>query len=146
MSDPQALSPTWERTRANLRRVEPALHELEPGGALVLELGDDGWLLEITPDGRLICQAGMDMDDIKSLLSDGTAEDLGSDELAKQVKYYLQPIVSKVRKTFLGAGFEEQTEMTDDYVAVTFQRPVDFAKPDDIAQVIRWCRAQVAAR
>ncbi|TAJ34855.1 MAG: hypothetical protein EPO64_00555 [Nitrospirae bacterium] len=146
MSEPQALSPAWERTRANLRQVEPALYELEPGGALVLELGDDGWLLEITPDGRLICQAGMDMDDIKSLLSDGTAEDLGSDELAKQVKYYLQPIVSKVRKTFLGAGFEEQTEMTDDYVAVTFQRPVDFAKPDDIAQVIRWCRQQVAAR
>lgn len=146
MSDPQALSPTWERTRENLRQVEPALYEVEPGGALVLELGDDGWLLEITPDGRLICQAGMDMDDIKSLLSDGTAEDLGSDELAKQVKYYLQPIVSKVRKTFLGAGFEEHTEMTDDYVAVTFQRPVDFAKPDDVAQAIRWCRAQVAAR
>ncbi|MBM4124812.1 MAG: hypothetical protein FJ246_07675 [Nitrospira sp.] len=146
MSEPQAMSPAWEDARTFLRQVEPELYELEPGGALALELGDDGWLVEITPDGRLICQMGMAMDDIMSLLSDGTPEDLGADELAKQAKYYLQPAVSKVRKTFLGAGFEEQTEMTDAYVAVLFQRPVDFAKRDEVAQAIRWCRQQIAGR
>jgi hypothetical protein len=135
--------PAWDKTRTMLQRIEPAFYELEPGGALALELGDDGWMLEITPDGRLICQTGMDMDDIKSLLSDGTPEDLGTDELAKQAKYYLQPAVSKVRKAFLGAGFEERTEMTDEYVAVAFERPLDFGKPDDVKDRIRWCRTQV---
>jgi uncharacterized protein YegL len=80
------------------------------------------------------------MEDVKSLLSDGTPEDLGTDELAKQAKYYLQPAVSRVRKAFLGAGFEENTEMNETYVAVTFHRPVDFGKLDELMEAIRWCR------
>jgi hypothetical protein len=88
----------------------------------------------------------MDMDDIKSLLSDGTPEDLGTDELAKQAKYYLQPAVFKVRKTLIGAGFEEVTQMTDEYVAVLFQRPVDFDRVEDVDQAVRWCREQFARK
>lgn len=142
MSDAPATTPSWENTSSRLRQSEPEFYELEPGGALALPLGTEGWLLEITPDGRMLCQVGMDMEDIKSLLSDGTPEDLGTDELAKQAKYYLQPAASKVRKTLLGAGFEENTEMTDAYVAVTFHRPVDFQKPDDVTKAVRWCRQQ----
>ncbi|MBI4402471.1 MAG: hypothetical protein HY581_12670 [Nitrospirae bacterium] len=142
MSDAPTTTPSWESTRSRLCQSEPEFYELEPGGALALPLGTEGWLLEITPDGRMICQTGMDMEDIKSLLSDGTPEDLGTDELAKQAKYYLQPAVSKVRKTLLGAGFEENTEMTDEYVAVTFHRPVDFQKLDEVMKAVRWCRQQ----
>ncbi|MBM4123282.1 MAG: hypothetical protein FJ249_11925 [Nitrospira sp.] len=146
MSEPVVALPAWETTRALLRQREPNLYELEPGGALALELNEEGWLLEITPDGRLVCQVGMAMDDIMSLLSDGTPEDLGTDEVAKQAKYYLQPFASKVRPIFLGAGFEENTEMNEAYVAVLFQRAVDFGKPDEIMQTIRWCREQVTAK
>lgn len=141
------MSAGWEQISAGLRRTEPELYELEPGGALALALDEeDGWMLEITPDGRMICQTGMDMDDIKSLLSDGTPEDLGTDELAKQAKYYLQPAAAKVRKTFLGAGYEEAIDMNDEYVAITFQRQVDIGKPDEVAQAIRWCQAQFSSR
>lgn len=140
------MSVGWAETRAQLCRQDPAFYELEPGGALALALDDENWMLELTPDGRVICQTGIDMDDVKSLLSDGTPEDLGSDELAKQAKYYLQPVVAKVRKTFLSAGFEEATEMTDEYVAVTFQRPVDLAKLEDVTEAVRWCKQQFAAK
>ncbi|MDQ6735208.1 MAG: hypothetical protein M3Z35_14010 [Nitrospirota bacterium] len=129
----------WEETRAKLMQSEPAFYELEPGGSLALSLGDEAWMLEVTPDGRLICQTGMDMDDIQSLLSTGTPEDLGTDELAKQAKYYLQPAVTKYRKTLIGAGFEENTEMNDEYVAATFQRVMDFAKLDEVKQAVKWC-------
>ncbi len=60
---------------------------MEAGGALAMDLGSDGWLLELTPDGRLLCQYGMAIDDVMTLLSDGTPEDLGTDEIAKQAKY-----------------------------------------------------------
>lgn len=132
----------WERTRSNLQRQEPALFELEPGGALALSLGEDGWLLEITPDGRLICQYGMDMDDIKTLLSTGTPEDLGTDELAKQAKWYIQPEAAKFRQTLARAGFQETVEMTDEHVAVLFQRAVNLNDPDEVTKAIRWCRLQ----
>ena len=133
---------TWDAVRTRLRSKVPALYELEPGGALMMDLGGDGWLLEVTPEGRLLCQMGMDMEDIKSLMSDGTPEDLGTDEVAKQAKYYIQPAVAKHRKMLVGAGFEESTEMNDDYVAATFAKPVDFQKPDEIEQTICWCRKQ----
>jgi hypothetical protein len=103
-------------------------------------------MLEITPDGRLVCQAGMDIDDIQSLLSDGTPEDLGTDELAKQAKYYLQPMVARFRKPLRDAGFEEQTEMTEQHVAIMFQRQVDFRKYDEVVQAIRWCKQQFAGQ
>lgn len=133
-------APGWDQARSRLRQMEPGFEELEPGGALVLVLDDEDWILEIAPDGRIICQTGMDMEDVKSLLSDNTPEDLGTDELAKQAKYYIQPAVSKRRQTFLGAGFEETTEMTEDHVAVLFHRPLDFQKMEEVEQAIRWCR------
>jgi hypothetical protein len=136
-------TPVWERLRSQLQQQAPDLYELEPGGALALPLGDEGWLLEITPDGRVICQYGMDMEDIKSLLSDGTPEDLGTDELAKQAKWYIQPAAAKFRQTLKGAGFEENVEMTDEYVAVLFQRQVDIRKPDELVQTVRWCRQTI---
>jgi hypothetical protein len=138
------MSGGWAEVSAQLCRRNASFYELEPGGALALALDDENWMLELTPDGRVICQAGIDMDDLKSLLSDGTPEDLGTDELAKQAKYYLQPVAAKVRKAFLGAGFEETTEMNDEYVAVTFHRPVDLSKPDDIADLVGWCKRQCA--
>lgn len=133
---------TWEEVRAELCRKEPALYELEPGGALGLALEDEDWILELTPAGRLICQTGMDMEDIQSLLSDGTPEELGTDELAKQAKYYIQPAVSKYREALVKAGFQEATEMNDQYVAATFHRDVDFRKLDEVVAGIQWCRRQ----
>jgi hypothetical protein len=146
MSEPSGTVATWERTRQQLQKQEPAFYELEPGGALALPLGEEGWLLEITPDGRLICQIGMDMDDIKSILSEGTPEDLGTDELAKQAKWYIQPAAAKFRQTLAGAGFQENVEMTDEYVAVMFQRAVNLNNPDELTQTIRWCRLQFDKR
>ena len=70
----EAMPIPWEETRTKLMQSEPAFYELEPGGSLALSLGDEAWMLEVTPDGRLICQTGMDMDDIQSLLSTGTPE------------------------------------------------------------------------
>src|SRR5207249_9145506 len=136
MSDTPTMTPGRDDTRSRLCQSEPVFYELEPGGALRLPLATEGWMLEITPDGRIICQTGIDMDDVKSLLSDGTPEDLGTDELAKQAKYYLQPSVSKVRKTFLSAGFEETTEMNDEYVAVTFHKSVDFQKLEEVTGAV----------
>lgn len=143
---PSAPAPGWNEARARLRQSEPAFYELEPGGALALSLDDEGWILEITPDGRLICQAGMNIEDIQRMLSDGTSEDLGTDELARQAKYYLQPLVAGFRKPLRDAGFDEQTEMTEQYVAITFEKAVDFRNFDELADTVMWCQRQFAGK
>jgi hypothetical protein len=137
MSD--EASPAWTSLRALLAPTFPQLQELEAGGALTMDLGPDGWLLELTPDGLLLCQYGMALDDVMTLLSDGTPEDLGTDEIAKQAKYYIQPAVSKYRTILLKSGFSEQTEMNDDYVAARFERNVDLANPTAVHDLMRWC-------
>ena len=129
----------WAALRASLAPLFPRLVELEPGGAMAMDLGHDGWLLELTPEGRLLCQYGMALEDVTTLLSEGTPEDLGTDEIAKQAKYYIQPAVSKYRSILLKSGFSEETEMNDEYVAVRFERSIDMANPVAVQDLMRWC-------
>ena len=137
MSD--GASTAWAALKASLAPLFPRLVELEPGGAMAMDLGHDGWLLELTPDGKLLCQYGMALDDVKTLLSDGTPEDLGTDEIAKQAKYYIQPAVAKYRAILLQSGFSEETEMNDDYVAARFERNVDMTNSMAVQDLMRWC-------
>jgi len=136
-------SPHWGEARTTLSKAFPQLYELEPDGPLALDLGTDGWLLEIKPEGKLLCQYGIAMDDVMSLMSEGTPEDLGTDEVAKQAKYFIQPAVSKYRPLLLQSGFSEQTEMNDAYVAVTFEREVDFENVSKVQDLMRWCCRQI---
>lgn len=136
----------WERVRGQLLAREPLMYEIEPGGPLGLHLHDaDGWMLELTPDGQLICQTGMDIDDLKALLSEGTCEDLGTDEIAKQAKGLMNRTVSKYRPVLKQAGFEERTEMNDQYVAILFSQPVNLADIENLTDRIRWCRTQFSS-
>ena len=141
MSEP--ASPLWAEARNSLARTFPELYELEPGGPLALDLGQDGWLLEIKPEGKVVCQYGVAMDDVMSLMSEGTPEDLGTDEVAKQAKYFIQPAVAKFRSLLLQSGFAEESDMNDEYVAVTFERAVDFHNLPKVGDLIRWCRRQI---
>ncbi|GKS57787.1 hypothetical protein YTPLAS18_13140 [Nitrospira sp.] len=144
MTGTGASLPGWEAVRQRLCAQEPSLYELEPGGALALHLNEEGWLLELTPDGQLICQTGMDIDDLKVLLSEGTCEDLGTDEIAKQAKGLMNRTVSRHRPALLREGFEERTEMNEQYVAVTFSQPIDLRDVDQLTNRIRWCQRQFA--
>lgn len=136
-------SPQWKDTRTTLAKAFPQLYELEPDGPLALDLGADGWLLEIKPEGKLLCQYGVAMDDVMSLMSEGTPEDLGTDEVAKQAKYFIQPAVAKFRPLLLQSGFSEQTEMNEEYVAVSFEREVDFGNLSKVQDLVRWCCRQI---
>lgn len=145
MADDHTAVSLWETARGRLMEAHPNFYELETGGAVALPLGEEGWLLEVTPDGALICQTGFELEDMKSILSDGTAEDMGSDELAKQAKFYLQQTVTQHREDLRRAGFEESTEMNDEYVAVMFRRDVDFRNLEEMEELVGWCKRQFAA-
>jgi hypothetical protein len=138
-------SPLWPETKTTLTASFPQFYELEPGGALALDLGNDGWLLEVKPEGKIICQYGVAMEDVMSLMSDGTPEDLGTDEVAKQAKFFIQPAVSKYRALLLQSGFAEESDMNEEYVAVMFQRPVDFQNVGKLRELITWCCRHIGA-
>ncbi len=135
----------WPQVQAHLKKTIPGFEQYEADGALTLQMEDEDWQLEITPNGLLICQAGYALEDMESLLSDGTPEDLGTDELAKQVKFYINQVVSKYRPRLKAEGFTERTEMNDEYVAVFFERPVDLTNLSELDQFIAQYRKQFSA-
>lgn len=135
----EAVSSAWVQLRCELIRSFPKFYELEPNGPLVMDLGEDGWLLEVRAEGKVVCQYGVAMEDAMALMSEGTPEDLGADEVAKQAKYFIQPSVNKYRALLLQSGFIEETEMTDEFVAVTFSRTVDLHNRPKLEDLLRWC-------
>ena len=139
----ESVSPTWLQLRAGLIQSFPQFYELEPDGPLLMDLGADGWLLEVKPEGKVICQYGVSLDEVMALMSDGTPEDLGTDEVAKQAKYFLQPAVSRYRALLLQSGFVEETEITDEFVAVTFTRDADLHNRSKLEDLLRWCRGRI---
>lgn len=143
MTEP--ASSAWVQLRTDLMRSFPQFYELEPNGPLVMDLGGDGWLLEVRSDGKVLCQYGVAMEEVMALMSEGTPEDLGTDEVAKQAKYFLQPAVSKYRALLLQSGFVEETEMTDEFVAVTFARDADLQNRAKLEDLLRWCRRQIGS-
>ncbi len=135
----------WIQLRTDLKRAFPQFYELESDGPLLMDLGGDGWLLEVRPDGKVLCQYGVAMDEVIALMSEGTPEDLGTDEVAKQAKYFLQPAVSKYRALLLQSGFVEETEMTDEFVAITFTRGADLQNLTKLEDLLRWCYRQIGS-
>ena len=139
MSDSFKSSNLWPQAKTSLLKEFPGWLDISSSETLTLPLPDEDWLLEITADGKLVCMAGYDMEDMKSMLSDGTPEDLGTDELAKQAKFYLQQTVSKHRPKLMSHGFTERIEMNESYVAAHYERPIDFGKLTDLHQQIKTC-------
>lgn len=133
----------WLQLCAVLRRTFPQFNTIEEDGTLIMDLGSDGWLLEVKPDGRVMCQYGVAMDEVLALMSEGTAEDIGTDEAAKQAKYFIQPAVSKFRPLLVQSGFAEETDINDEFVAVTFTRIVDVENPAKAEHLIRWCCREI---
>lgn len=141
MNDSSASA--WSQLRTVLTQAFPQLYELEPGGALAMDLGSDGWVLEVKPEGTVLCQYGISMDDVMALMSDGTPEDLGTDEVAKQAKYFIQPAVEKYRRLLLQSRFTESLEMNEEFVAATFAREVDMANPSKVQDLMGWCVREI---
>ena len=135
----------WDHARNFLTEKFSTTSQVTSVGSLSFDVDDEDWLLEVMPQGRLVCQSGYDLDDMKSVLSDGTAEDLGSDELAKQAKFYLQQTVSKYRSQLIKDGFTERIEMNDEYVAVMFEQSVDLDHLENLEQIIRRYQARFSS-
>jgi len=137
MEDSSHAQSDWDQVKGHLLKAIPQSAQEEDNNLLSFEVQDDDWLVEFNAEGVLSCQSGYALDDMKSILSDGTPEDLGTDELAKQAKFYLQQIVSKYRNRLKQDGFSERTEMNDDFVAIYFERTLDFSNLPELSKTIQ---------
>jgi len=73
-------------------------------GSLAIEADGAEYLLELCADGKLLCQFGVDLDELRGMISGGTTEDLSDDELQRSAREHLRPIVTKYRGKLIAAG------------------------------------------
>ncbi len=124
-----------------LDKVEAAIKKLgwsyerlegysDHGSSLLLVLPETDCLVELYSDGRFACQFGVDMEEMRNLLTGDQTEDMADDELVRVARYHLKSIVDRYRPSLLKQGFEEGTEATADHYAITFQLHLDLSHPE----------------
>lgn len=118
--------------------------EGDHGGSLLMNLPDADCLVEVFGDGRLACQFGVDMEEMRSLLTGSQTEDMADDELVYVARYHLKPIVDRYRPGLLREGLEECVEATPDHYAIVFQTVLDLSSPQRVAHKVARCLLALA--
>lgn len=114
----------------------------EHGRSLLLNLPEADCLVELSSDGLFACQFGVDMEEMRNLLTGDQTEDMADDELVRVARYHLKTIVDRYRAALLKAGLEEGVDATSDHYAITFQTMLDLSHPDQVVhQVARYLLA-----
>jgi hypothetical protein len=109
------------------------------GASLLLNVPEADCLVELSSDGRFACQFGVDMEEMRNLLTGDQTEDMADDELVRVARYHLKTIVDRYRAALLNAGLVEGVDATSDYYAITFQTMLDLSRPDEVVhQVARY--------
>lgn len=109
------------------------------GGSLLLAAAEANCLVELFSDGRLACQFGVDMEEMRGLLTGDQTEDMADDELVRVARYHLRPIVDRYRAALLKEGLEETVEATPDYYAISFQIRLDLSNPRQVMHHVARC-------
>ncbi len=96
-------------------------------------------LVEVDPSGRVLCQFGIDLDELRDLIAGAATEDLGDDELQRAARYHLQTVTRRYQRPFIASGFTEEYDVTADHAVISFTHPVDYSTSDGVLTVLGRC-------
>jgi hypothetical protein len=139
MSEPKQAS-ALDKVETAFKKLGWSYERLEGysdhGASLLLVLPETDCLVELFSDGRFACQFGVDMEEMRNLLTGDQTEDMADDELVRVARYHLKAIVDRYRAALLKQGFEEGIEATPDHYAITFQTHLDLSNPDQVVHQV----------
>jgi hypothetical protein len=129
-SNPTAALDAVEAIFQKLGWVYEKLEGAEPGGkSLLLNTPEPDCLAELFSNGRFAVQFGVDMEEMRNLLTGHQTEDMADDELVRMARYHLKSIVDRYRTALVKDGLEEGVDATPDYYAITFDTTMDLSDP-----------------
>lgn len=138
------MSP-WEDLKRELTRLGMEFEESNGPTVLSLEVGRFPFLIEFHPDGRLVVLFGVDMDELRTLVSGGATEDLSEDELQRVARDQLRPTVNVFKSTLKGDGFQETIDAGAGYYAIAFNKTIPEQGARESAALIRTCVERLGA-
>ena len=95
--------------------------------SLILARPTDDCLVELFSDGRFAVQFGVDMEEMRSLLTGDQTEDMADDELVRVARFHLKTQLDRFRPAMLAQGLVEGEDATEDYYAVTLETTLDLS-------------------
>jgi hypothetical protein len=134
--------------KEQLKLIEQGLREAgvtfqnanqEGGNSLLIPVETGDCLVELYSDGRLSCQFGVDMEELRTLLAGDTTEDIAEDELQRVARDHLRPMLNKYRSILIAKGFEETIDTTEEYYAISFIKSVDQSDRNRVIAEIQDC-------
>jgi hypothetical protein len=111
----------------------------EPQGAISLALKDEDCLVEIHPDRSMVCLFGLDLDDLRGMISGGATEDLSSDELQRVARDSLRQTIGPRAMALRRVGYEEKIQATDEYFILCYQKILEEKEEEKLLKGIRQC-------
>ncbi|HEY5647960.1 MAG TPA: hypothetical protein VIU33_00565 [Nitrospiria bacterium] len=128
-ADRSPLGPVEDKIRRAGWECEVLQGERPDDRSLILARPTDDCLVELYADGRFAVQFGVDMEEMRNLLTGEQTEDMGDDELVRVGRYHLKSQVDRYRSALLEKGLTQGEDATEDYYAVTFETRVDLSDP-----------------
>jgi len=111
----------------------------EPKGAISLALKDEDCLVEIHPDHSMVCLFGVDLDELRGMISGGATEDLSSDELQKLARDSLRRTIGPRAMVLRKIGYEEEIQATDAYFILCYRTLLADSEGKKMLGGIRQC-------
>ena len=109
------------------------------GDSLLFQIEKADCLVELWADGRLCCQFGIDMEELRLLLAGSSTEDIAEDELQRVARDHLRPMVNKYRGALLSDGFEETVDTSEQHYAICFVKTLDLSSPETVVSTFQDC-------
>jgi hypothetical protein len=143
-----SLSSADPMSREPMKLIQEGLREAgysfdrihqEAGESLLLVMERADCVVELMPDGRLACQFGVDMEELRTLVSGDSNEDIAEDELQRVAREHLRPRFQKFRPRLTAHGFEETVDTTAQYYAISFVKPLDLSDPPRVVSQLEDC-------
>ena len=94
----------------------------EPKGGINLPIEDEECLVEIHPDRSLVCLFGLDLDELRGMISGDATEDLSSDELQRVAKDSLRQTIGFRGRVLRQQGFQEEVQATEGYFVMCYRK------------------------
>lgn len=122
--------------------------EKEEDRSLILARPTDDCLVELFADGRFAVQFGVDMEEMRNLLTGDQTEDMGDDELVRVARYHLKNQLDRFRPVLQAQGLVQGEDATEDYYAVTLETKLDLSDPSSVfarlAELLKPLRAKIS--
>jgi hypothetical protein len=138
------MSPSNPQLSLILRQIREKGFPFEPlrqaeGESVLYRADKADCVIELWDSGRLTCQFGIDMEELRNLVSGSGNEDIAEDELQRVARDHLRPLSRRYGPGLKELGYEEIVDTAEHHYAISFEKTLNLSDPPAVLSEIQGC-------